>query len=206
MATMEMDATGISRGEWVLDGDFRRAIVYLSDQKRIMRFNPFCHSVELTEVENVYKWHFRVTDPQNNPFDVLFFVEQIEELLLELPENMECSDPDDLTDEMIERYTVGKKIHFKHYPVSKSVEDPANYLFAGKVSADMYIHPGAKGKTKVHFDLKVEVTFLLYPAFRIIPVKVLRTMTKAGMSMIIQTASNKMFHSISKDFKKFRCP
>ena len=201
---MEMDATGISRGEWVLDGDFRRAIVYLSDQKRIMRFNPFCHSVELTEVENVYKWHFRVTDPQNNPFDVLFFVEQIEELLLELPDDIEYSDPDELSDEVIKRYTVGKKIRWKHHPLNNKIEDPANYLFEGKAFADMYMHPVDAFRTRVHFDLKIDVSFVLYPAFRIIPEKIIRAMTNAGMSMIMQTSTNKMFHSITKDFKKFQ--
>ena len=69
---MEMDATGVSKGDWIFKGEFNRTTAYLSDQKKILGFNPFCHSVELTNIENVYKWLFRVTDPQNNPFDVIF--------------------------------------------------------------------------------------------------------------------------------------
>jgi len=201
---MEMEATGISKGDWIFHGEFNQTIAYLSDQKKILGFNPFCHSVELTDIENVYKWLFRVTDPQNNPFDVIFFVEQLEELLVELPEDIECADPEELSDEMIKRYTVGKKIRWQHHPVSSQIEDPANYLFEGKAFADMYMHPVEAEKTRVQFDLKIDVRFILYPAFRIIPENILHAMTNAGMSMIMQTATNRMFHSITKDFNKIR--
>jgi hypothetical protein len=197
---MEMEATGISRGDWIFHGEFNRTTAYLSDQKKILGFNPFCHSVELTNIENVYKWLFRVTDPQNNPFDVIFFVEQSEELLVELPDHIECSDPDELTEEIISLYTVGKKVHWKHHPVTGQVEDPSKYLFEGKAFADMYMHPIEGNKTRVQFDLKIDVRFTLYPAFRIVPEKILHAMTNAGMSMIMQTSTNKMFHSITKDF------
>lgn len=199
---MEMDATGICRGEWVFNDEFNRTIDYLSDQKKILGFNPFCHSVELTNIENVYKWDFRVTDPQNNPFDVIFFVEQSEELMVELPEHIECTDPDDLSDELISRYTIGKKIRWAHHPVTTQIVDPDKYRFEGKAFADMYMQPIDEENTRVHFDLKIEVHFILYPAFRIIPEKIIRSMTNAGMSIIMQTATNKMFHSITKDFKK----
>lgn len=201
---MEMDATGVSRGDWIFQGEFDQTTAYLSDQKKILGFNPFCHSVELTSTENVYKWLFRVTDPQSNPFDIIFFVEQSEELLIELPENIECSNPDELSEEMIKLYTVGKKVQWKHYPVASRIEDPEKYLFEGKAFADMYMHPVEENKTRVQFDLKIDVRFILYPAFRIIPEKILHAMTNAGMSMIMQTATNKMFHSITKDFESIR--
>lgn len=201
---MEMDATGVSRGDWIFQGEFDQTTAYLSDQKKILGFNPFCHSVELTSTENVYKWLFRVTDPQSNPFDIIFFVEQSEELLVELPENIECSNPDELSEEMIKLYTVGKKVQWKHYPVASRIEDPEKYLFEGKAFADMYMHPVEENKTRVQFDLKIDVRFVLYPAFRIIPEKILHAMTNAGMSMIMQTATNKMFHSITKDFESIR--
>ncbi|ACF42433.1 DUF1997 domain-containing protein [Pelodictyon phaeoclathratiforme] len=201
---MEMDATGVSRGDWIFQGEFDQTTAYLSDQKKILGFNPFCHSVELTSTENVYKWLFRVTDPQSNPFDIIFFVEQSEELLIELPENVECSNPDELSEEMIKLYTIGKKVQWKHYPVASRIEDPEKYLFEGKAFADMYMHPVEENKTRVQFDLKIDVRFILYPAFRIIPEKILHAMTNAGMSMIMQTATNKMFHSITKDFESIR--
>jgi hypothetical protein len=197
---MQMDATGTSKGDWIFHGEFNRTTAYLSDQKKILGFNPFCHSVELTDIENVYKWLFRVTDPQNNPFDVIFFVEQSEELLVELPEHIECSDPAELSDEIVSLYTIGKKVHWKHYPAPTQIEDPAKYLFEGKAFADMYMHPVEENKTRVQFDLKIDVRFILYPAFRIIPEKILHAMTNAGMSLIMQTSTNKMFHSITKDF------
>jgi hypothetical protein len=197
---MEMDATGVSRGEWIFHGEFDRTVAYLSDQKKILGFNPFCHSIEQTGIENVFKWHFRVTDPQNNPFDVLFFVEQTDELLVQLPDHIECTDPEELTEEMISLYTVGKKIGWKHHPHPRQIEDPANYLFEGKAFADMYLHPMVDNRTRVNFDLRIDVRFVLYPAFRIIPEQIIRAMTNAGMSMIMQTSTNRMFHSISKDF------
>ena len=114
---------------------------------------------------------------------------------------MECTDPAELSDEIINLYTIGKKIHWKHYPVAAQIEDPEKYLFEAKAFADMYMHPLKDNKTRVQFDLKIDVRFILYPAFRIIPEKILHAMTNAGMSMIMQTATNKMFHSISKDFE-----
>ncbi len=201
---MEMDATGVSRGDWIFHGEFEQMADYLSDQKRILGFNPFCHSVELTDTANVYKWLFRVTDPQNNPFDVIFFVEQSEELLVELPEHIACTDPEELSDETIRLYTIGKKIHWQHYPITTKIEDPAKYLFEGKAFADMHLHPIKENKTRVQFDLKIDVRFILYPAFRIVPEKILHAMTNAGMSMIMQNATNKMFHSITKDFNRIK--
>ncbi|NTU92240.1 MAG: hypothetical protein HGB01_05695 [Chlorobiaceae bacterium] len=200
---MEMEATGKSRGQWVFHGEFDRTVNYLSDQKKILGFNPFCHSVEPIG-QNAYRWLFRVTDPQNNPFDVIFNVRQEDELLLELPETAEGINVEELTEEMISQYTVGRKITWRHHPLEENIENPEKYLFEGKASADMLLLPLAGGKTKVDFDLKIDVKFILYPAFRIIPEGIIRAMTNAGMSLIMQTATNKMFQSISNDFGTVR--
>ena len=201
--TMKMDAKGVSKGKWLFHEEFDRTAEYLSDHKKILGFNPFCYSVEDTNIENVYRWHFRVTDPQNNPLEIIFFVEQIDELLVELPEDMECTDPDELTDEMIRLYTVGKRIHWKHYPVTSRIADPDKYLFEGKAFGKLEMHR-VENKTRVHFDLKIDVRFVLYPAFRIVPNKILRSMTNSAMSLIMQTATKMMFNGISKDFKKIQ--
>ena len=198
---MEMEATGKSRGDWIFHGEFQKIVAYLSDQKKILGFNPFCHSVELTETENVYKWLFRVTDPQNNPFDVIFFVEQIEEPLLELPEHIEYRELSELSDDLINRYTVGRKIRWQHSPVAGPIDDPARYLFEGKAFAEMHMRPVEEKKTRVQLDLKVDVRFILYPAFRIVPEPILHAMTNAAISIIMQASTNSMFHSINKDIK-----
>jgi hypothetical protein len=199
-----MEATGKSRGQWVFHGDFDKTVNYLSDQKRILGFNPFCHSVERLGADNTYRWLFRVTDPQNNPFDVVFNVRQEDELLLEIPQDAAGVSVEELTDEMISEYTVGRKITWRHHPVAEDLENPEKYLFEGKASADMLFLPLANEKTKVDFDLKIDVKFVLYPAFRIIPEQIIRAMTNAGMSLIMQTATNKMFQSISNDFGTVR--
>ncbi|MEI6639308.1 MAG: DUF1997 domain-containing protein [Chlorobium sp.] len=201
---MEMEATGKSRGDWILHGEFNQTVAYLSDHKRMLGFNPFCHSVELTETENVYKWLFRVTDPQNNPFDVIFYVEQTEEPLLELPEHIEHTETAELSEELINRYTVGKTIHWQHHPVAGQIDDPAKYLFEGKAFAKMHMRPMEAKKTRVQLDLRVDVHFTLYPAFRIVPEPILHAMTNAAISIIMQASTNTMFHSISRDFKNIR--
>ena len=201
---MEMDATGRSKGEWIFSDTFERTLNYLSDQKKILSFNPFCHNVELTEETDVYRWHFQVTDPQQNPFDVIFYVKQTDEVLVALPEELQETDPELLTEEMISRHLVGRKILWHHHAPSDPVDDPKNYLFEGKAFAEMLLEPMEPKQTKVHFDLRIDVRFVLYPAFRIIPEQIIRTMTNAGMSMIMQTATNRMFHSISKDFGHIR--
>ncbi len=200
---MEMEATGKSKGQWVFHGEFDRTVGYLSDQKKILGFNPFCHSVEPIG-SDTYRWLFRVTDPQNNPFDVVFNVRQDDELLLEIPEESEVVELHEMTDEMISQYTVGRKITWRHYPVQESIDDPKNYKFEGKATADMLFTPLASERTKVDFDLKIDVKFILYPAFRIIPEQIIKAMTNAGMSLIMQSATNKMFQSISNDFGTVR--
>lgn len=201
---MEMDATGKSRGEWIFSDTFERTLGYLSDQKKIIGLNPFCHNVDLTEEEDVYRWHFRVTDPQQNPFDVVFYVKQTDEVMVALPLELQEIDPEELSDEQISRHTVGRKILWHHQAPEVPVDDPKNYLFEGKAFAEMLLEPLEEKQTKVHFDLRIDVRFVLYPAFRIIPEQIIRAMTNAGMSMIMQTATNKMFHSISKDFGQIR--
>jgi hypothetical protein len=201
---MEMDATGKCKGQWVFHGDFDRTVDYLSDHSRILGFNPFCHKVEPLGPDQAYRWHFRVTDPQNNPFDVIFNIQQETELLLELPEDVATMDLAELSDEMISEYTVGRKITWHHLPAGETIEMPEKYLFEGKATAEMLILPLQGQKTKVDFDLRVDVKFVLYPAFRIIPEQIIRAMTNAGMSLVMQTATNKMFQSISNDFGTVR--
>lgn len=201
---MEMDATGKSKGQWLFHGNFDRTVNYLSDHSRILNYNPFCHKVEPLDREEAYRWHFRVTDPQNNPFDVIFNIQQATELLLELPEEMATIDTDHLTDEMISDYTVGRKITWRYLPATETIAMPDKYLFEGRVRADMLISPFQSEKTRVDFDLQIDVHFTLYPAFQVIPEKIIRTMTNAGMSFIMQTATNKMFQSISNDFGTIR--
>jgi hypothetical protein len=201
---MEMDATGKSRGQWLFQGEFDRTVDYLSDHQKILGFNPFCHNVEELGADKLYKWHFRVTDPQNNPFDVIFHVQQEDEILLELPEQFAGTDPDQLSDEMIRECTVGRKIRWRHVKLDEEVEKPEHYQFEGKATADLLILPFQEQTTKVEFDLTIDVRFVLYPAFRIIPEQIIRSMTNAGMSLIMQTATNRMFQSISKDFGAIR--
>jgi len=197
---MLIEATGKSKGEWIFHREFHETIDYLSDHKRILEFNPFCHCVEKTEVDNIYKWHFRVTDPQNNPFDVIFFIEEIQELLVTLPEEYEGLDQEDIPEDVIRDNTIGRKITWKHHPSEKNIDNPEKYVFEGKAFAEMLVHPHETRRTKVDFDLKIDVRFTLYPAFRIIPESVIRSMTNAGMSFIMQSATDKMFRSISRDF------
>jgi hypothetical protein len=201
---LEMTATGKSKGQWVFYKDFDKTVDYLSDQPRILAFNPFCHKIEALDRDEAYRWHFRVTDPQNNPFDVIFNIQQESEILIDLPEEAASMNPDEMSDEMIRQFTVGRKIIWRPLAENKSFTMPEKYLFEGKVAAEMLITPMQPERTRVDFDLKVNVKFLLYPAFRIVPEKVVRTMVSTGMTVIMQTATNHMFQKISKDFCKIR--
>jgi len=201
---LETTATGKSKGQWMFYRNFDDTVDYLSDHPRILSYNPFCHKVEPLDRDEAYRWYFRVTDPQNNPFDVIFNIQQESEILVDLPDEVASMDPEEMSDEMIRRFTVGRKITWRHLPASQTLAMPEKYLFEGKVAADMLIVPMPKERTRVDFDLKVNVSFLLYPAFRIVPEKVVRTMVSTGMSLIMQTATNHMFQKISKDFGRIR--
>ncbi|UWX58801.1 hypothetical protein NY406_00150 [Chlorobaculum sp. MV4-Y] len=201
---LEMTATGKSKGQWMFYRNFDHTVDYLSDHQKILAFNPFCHKVEPLDRDEAYRWHFRVTDPQNNPFDVIFDIQQENEILVDLPDEIASMDPEEMSDEMIRQFTVGRKITWRPLTQDKTFAMPEKYLFEGKVTADMLIVPVQQEQTTVDFDLRVNVAFLLYPAFRIVPEKVVRTMVSTGMSLIMQTATNHMFQKISKDFGKIR--
>jgi hypothetical protein len=201
---LEMTATGKSKGQWVFYKDFDKTVDYLTNHEKILSFNPFCNKVEALDEDEAYRWHFRVTDPQNNPFDVIFNIQQENEILIDVPEEAASIDPEEMSDEMIRKFTVGRKITWRPLPQNKTFTMPEKYLFEGKVMADMLIAPMQAERTRVDFDLKVNVKFLLYPAFRIVPEKVVRTMVSTGMTVIMQTATNHMFQKISKDFCKIR--
>lgn len=198
---MEMSATGKSNGEWVFNGGFHETVEYMSNHQRLLSFNPFCHKVEQVGDENIYSWHFRVKDPQQNPFEVIFFVEETQEQLLSLPEELQDLDPEQLPEELLEKHTVGQRIKWTNYDTGLSAADPERYRFQGQALGSMLIRPLPSGRTHVDFSLTIDVHFTLYPAFRIIPEKIIRNMTNAGMSFIMQNATNRMFNKMSGDFE-----
>ncbi len=201
---MEMEATGKSKGEWIFSREFDDTVSYLSNHTKILGFNPFCHAVEQTSEEDIYRWHFRVTDPQQNPFDVIFYIRENQELLVTLPEELQDTDPESIPDDILNQHVVGRKITWEHHPWQEQIDDPEQYIFEGRAFANMLIQPESNAETKVDFDLRVDVKFTLYPAFSIIPEGIIRSMTNAGMSFIMQSATDKMFRSISRDFGRVR--
>ncbi len=196
-----MEAHGTSKGVYIFHGDLEKTAAYLTDQEKVMTFNPFCEKVEATDIDNIYKWHFQVTDPRNNPFQVIFFVEQHHEILVALPDDYPYENGTDLPDDLVKEYTVGRKILWLHYPAKQEVNDPEQYVFEGKINAEMSLFEHQATKTKVDFSINIDVTFELYPFFKILPLQIVQKMTNAGMSFIMQTATNRMFGSLIDDFK-----
>lgn len=196
-----MKAHGHTKGEYLFHADLEQTSTYLADQKKVMAFNPFCEHVEATDIENIYKWHFQVTDPRDNPFQVIFYVQQHDELLVSLPDDYPYESEISLPDEIVQKYTTGKKIRWEPYKMTYNVNDPDNYIFEGKVNAEMTLFEHHENQTTVNFLMDVDITFELYPIFRIFPEKIITTMTNAGMSMIMQISANQMFQSILSDFR-----
>jgi hypothetical protein len=106
-----------------------------------------------------------------------------------------------LPDDIIREYTIGKKIRWTPYRAEQEIRDPDNYVFEGKVNAEMSLHEHRENQTQVSFTMDVDITFELYPIFRIFPEKIITSMTNAGMSLIMQMSTNQMFQSILSDFK-----
>ncbi len=196
-----METHGHTKGEYLFHADLEKTSSYLADQEKVMAFNPFCEKVETTEIDNIFRWHFQVADPRNNPFQVIFFVEQHDELLVSLPDNYPYKDGMSLPDDIIREHTVGKTIRWTPYTVNHDVRDPDNYVFEGKVNAEMSLYEHRENQTQVNFTMDVDITFELYPIFRIFPEKIITSMTNAGMSLIMQMSTNQMFQSILSDFK-----
>jgi len=76
-----MEVVGRSRAKAIIETHLNDSLVYFSDHVRILKCNPYCTGVTYLKEHGVYQWIFQVNDPRENPITAVFFVTQNEEHL-----------------------------------------------------------------------------------------------------------------------------
>lgn len=174
-----MEVIGKSRGQVVLDGSLDRVYPFFANQEKILSFNPFCKEVSRTELDNVYRWDFEITDPQSHPIHLIFFVEQIERPPLAPSES---------------------QIFWKDYPVVVEGEMPDDHTFIGKADGAMLLKPLSLHQTFVDVSMKIQVDFAVPTLLKFFPEPIIKVMSEAAMSFGMQHVSRKMLERIRQEF------
>jgi hypothetical protein len=179
-----MEIVGTSRGQVVLDADMQQVFPYFADQKKILSFNPFCKDVVETELDNVNRWDFEITDPRSHPIRIIFFVEQLEE-------HYPAPTHDVVTD----------KIFWLDYPVDIEGNMPDDHTFLGKAAGEMQLKRLKSGSTFIDVTMRVIVDFDVPVLLRAFPEPIIKVMAETAMSFGMQQVSRKMLENIRKDFQ-----
>jgi hypothetical protein len=195
-----MKVEGNCNGEVILHSDLQSTFDYLSDHEKILLFNPLCKRVTPTGLDNVYQWDFEVSDPKGHPMKLIFFVEQIEEHVLHLPEHHHNGNGHSLPENNSNNHKVGNKIIWKEYPVKVLDKMPDERTFLGKAKGLMDMKKVHDNKTQVAVNINVHIDFDLPRLFKIFPEPIFKAMAETAVAISMQNVSKKMLDNISRDF------
>ncbi len=195
-----MKVEGNCNGEVILHSDLQSTFGYLSDHEKILLFNPLCKRVTPTALENVYQWDFEVSDPKGHPMKLIFFVEQTEEHILNLPPAHQNGNHHDLPEHVTSNHKVGNKIIWNEYPVKILDKMPDERTFIGKAKGLMDMKKIHDNKTQVAVNISVHIDFDVPKLFKIFPEPIFKVMAETAVAISMQSVSKKMLDNISRDF------
>ncbi len=185
-----MEVVGKSKAKIVIESCLRDSSTYFSDHERIIRCNPYCTHVVHMPGDGMYKWVFQVKDPRNNPIVAVFFVRQIEEDG-NLPSPHAGEAPGGMT---------GRCIRWESAAIPGGVEFPENeHTFVGRTDSRICLYHLAEGRTEVHFETDIIIDFELSFPLNMMPEGILKFMTEAVMSQIMQQATESMLAQVQSD-------
>lgn len=185
---------GKARGQVMLASDLDTVFHYFADHKKILGFNPLCKGVSETDLPNVYRWDFEITDPRSHPIQLIFYVKQS---LQEQAESPRATPSDDL----ITHGELIRRIFWSEIPIEIEGEPPNDHTFVGLASGQMSLKKVAERSTFVDVSMRVTVDFQVPILLRVFPEPIIKVMAEVAMSAGMQTVSNKMLENISKDFQ-----
>jgi len=186
-----MEVVGKSRAKVVVQSCLHESVIYFSDHVRILKCNPYCTNVIYLQEHGVYQWIFQVNDPRENPITAVFFVRQHEEPLDGSPTP---------AGEPVPGGTVsGKCIRWASAPVVQGVELPGENPFVGHADTRICLYHLEDGRTEVHFETDIMLDFTLSFPLNLMPEGILKFMTEAIMSKIMQQATESMLCQVQTD-------
>nr|WP_317623598.1 hypothetical protein [Pelodictyon phaeoclathratiforme] len=145
----------------------------------------------------MFQWVFQVADPRNNPITAVFFVRQVEEAF-----SFEDSYGQQLAarvKDMAHLNGNGKRIRMEAVHDYPQFDAVAPHTFVGKASSEICLLHQHDGRTSVYFDTNIALDFDLSFPLNLMPEGILKFMSEAVMSQIMQQATESMLCQVQSD-------
>jgi len=192
-----MEVVGKSKAHVVLDSCFHESILYFSDHEKLLKCNPYCSNVKYLVDLGIFQWIFQVDDPRNNPITAVFFVRQLEEVF-----SFDDSYGQQLASRVKNRAHLngdGRRIRWEAVHDHPKVELISPHTFVGHASSEICLLHQHDGRTSVYFDTDIALDFELSFPLNLMPEGILRFMSEAVMSQIMQQATESMLCQVQSD-------
>ncbi|NTW52094.1 MAG: DUF1997 domain-containing protein [Chlorobiaceae bacterium] len=192
-----MEVIGKSKAKAIVESHLNDSVLYFSDHVKILKHNPYCTSVSYLKDHGVYQWVFQVNDPRENPITAVFYVTQNEEHI-----NSSGNTPAGplSPEEPVPEGTVsGKCIRWVNSPTVPDVPRDEKHTFVGKADTRICLYHLDDQRTEVHFETDIVLDFELTFPLNMMPENILKFMTEAIMSKIMQQATESMLCQVQSD-------
>ena len=192
-----MEVVGKSKAHVILDSCFHESILYFSDHEKLLKCNPYCSNVKYLVDLGIFQWIFQVDDPRNNPITAVFFVRQFEEVF-----SFDDSYGQQLASRVKNRAHLngdGRRIRWEAVHDHPEVELISPHTFVGHASSEICLLHQHDGRTSVYFDTDIALDFELSFPLNLMPEGILRFMSEAVMSQIMQQATESMLCQVQSD-------
>lgn len=188
-----MEVVGKSKAKVILESCLHESTLYFGDHTKIIRCNPYCTNVLHLKELGLFQWVFQVKDPRNNPITAIFFVEQHEE-----PLDHHSPSPA-LHGTQGYSAAAARCIRWVNAKEVPQLDIDNNHTFVGKANTRICLYHLEEGKTEVHFETDIALDFTLTFPLNMMPEGILKFMSEAIMSQIMQQATESMLCQVQAD-------
>ncbi|TLU82178.1 MAG: DUF1997 domain-containing protein [Chlorobium sp.] len=192
-----MEVVGKSNAHIVLDSCLHESTVYFSNHERILKCNPYCTNVRYHVDHDVFQWVFEVKDPRDHPITAVFFVKQFEEIF-SLDDHQSSILLPKLKNKEHFNSSV-KRIRWDHVSDTPEFEIINPHTFVGKANSEIFLLHQKDNRTSVFFDTSITLDFQLTFPLNLMPEGILKYMSEAIMSQIMQQATESMLCRVQSD-------
>ncbi|NTW69495.1 MAG: DUF1997 domain-containing protein [Chlorobiaceae bacterium] len=192
-----MEVVGKSNVHIVLDSCLHESTIYFSDHEKLLKCNPYCRNVKYHVDLDIFQWVFQVNDPRNNPITAVFFVRQHEEAF-----TLDDSNGQKFVSRLkpgMHYDGKGKRIRWEAVVDHPEFDAVDPHTFVGKASSEICLLHHKDNRTSVFFDTDIALDFEISFPLNLMPEGILKFMSDAIMSQIMQQATESMLCQVQSD-------
>ena len=193
-----MEVVGKSKAHIVLDSHFHESGIYFADHEKLIMCNPYCSNVKYLKDLGIFQWIFQVADPRSNPIIAVFFVRQHEENFT-LDDSYGKAFAEASVKNRAPYNGKGKRIRWEAVQDHPEFEKSSPHTFIGKASSEICLLHQHDDKTSVYFDTDICLDFEISFPLSLMPEGILKFMSEAIMSQIMQQATESMLCKVQAD-------